>query len=139
MFEARFRAEGMNLLLNHSATKCIVEDDQKYLVCDYENQEVKIPFDEIILALGRKPNVTGFGLEALGVTLAKSGVVQANPFLQTNFPNIYACGDVAGPYQFTHTAAHQAWYAAVNALFSPFKRFKVDYSVIPGQPIPTRR
>lgn len=131
MVEARFRAEGMNLLLNHSATKCIVEDDQKYLVCDYENQEVKIPFDEIILALGRKPNVTGFGLEALGVTLAKSGVVQANPFLQTNFPNIYACGDVAGPYQFTHTAAHQAWYAAVNALFSPFKRFKVDYSVIP--------
>ncbi|HFD31984.1 MAG TPA: pyridine nucleotide-disulfide oxidoreductase [Gammaproteobacteria bacterium] len=131
MVEARFRAEGMNLLLNHSATKCIVEDDQKYLVCDYENQEVKIPFDEIILALGRKPNITGFGLEALGVTLAKSGVVQANPFLQTNFPNIYACGDVAGPYQFTHTAAHQAWYAAVNALFSPFKRFKVDYSVIP--------
>ncbi|MET0094776.1 MAG: FAD-dependent oxidoreductase, partial [Sedimenticola sp.] len=57
--------------------------------------------------------------------------VEVNEFLQTNFPNIYACGDVAGPYQFTHTAAHQAWYASVNSLFGMFRKFKVDYSVIP--------
>ena len=142
MVQNRFRSEGMSLLLNHSAKKCVIENGQKYLVCDYagkggesresdESAEVKIPFDQLILALGRKANVTGFGLEELGVTIEKSGVIQANEFLQTNYPNIYACGDVAGPYQFTHTAAHQAWYAAVNTLFSPFRRFKVDYSVIP--------
>jgi len=138
MIQTRFRGEGINLLLNYSAKKCVIENGQKYLVCDVvdiENKEttkeVKVPFDQLILALGRKANVTGFGLEELGVTIKKSGVIQANEFLQTNYPNIYACGDVAGPYQFTHTAAHQAWYAAVNALFSPFKRFKVDYSVIP--------
>ncbi len=139
MVQNRFRDEGMNLLLGHSATKCIIEGGQKYLVCDYydggdqkENRkEKKVPFDQLILALGRKANVTGFGLEELNITLEKSGVIQANPFLQTNYPNIYACGDVAGPYQFTHVAAHQAWYAAVNTLFSPFKKFRVDYSVIP--------
>ena len=135
MVQDRFRSEGMNLLLNHSAKKCVIENGQKYLVCDYKDgetiKEERIPFDQIILALGRKANVTGFGLEKLGITIEKSGVIQVNPFLQTNYPNIYACGDVAGPYQFTHTAAHQAWYAAVNTLFSPFKRFKVDYTVIP--------
>ncbi|HIJ35603.1 MAG TPA: NAD(P)/FAD-dependent oxidoreductase, partial [Gammaproteobacteria bacterium] len=74
---------------------------------------------------------SGFGLEELGVTLNDNGTVAADPFLTTNYPNIYVCGDVTGPYQFTHTAAHQAWYAAVNALFAPLKRFKADYSVIP--------
>ena len=54
-----------------------------------------------------------------------------NAYLQTIYPNIYACGDVAGPYQFTHAAAHQAWYAAVNALFGRFRKFKADYSVMP--------
>ena len=138
LVQTRFRSEGMNLLLSHSAKKCVIENGQKYLVCDHINglvdeevEEIKVPFDQLILALGRKANVTGFGLEELGINIEKSGVIQANSFLQTNYPNIYACGDVAGPYQFTHTAAHQAWYAAVNTLFSPFKRFKVDYSVIP--------
>ena len=131
MVQERFRSEGVNLLLNHSAKKCMVEDGQKFLICDYNDDEVKIPFDQIILAIGRKANVTGFGLEELGVTLDKSGTIQTDAFLRTNYPNIYACGDVAGPYQFTHTAAHQAWYAAVNTLFAPFKRFRVDYSVIP--------
>ncbi|MDH5256961.1 MAG: FAD-dependent oxidoreductase, partial [Gammaproteobacteria bacterium] len=128
MVQERFRSEGVNLLLNHSAKKCMVEDGEKFLICDYNDDEVKIPFDQIILAIGRKANVTGFGLEELGVTLDKSGTIQTDAFLRTNYPNIYACGDVAGPYQFTHTAAHQAWYAAVNTLFAPFKRFRVDYS-----------
>jgi len=135
MVENRFREEGMTVLLNHSATRCVIEGGEKYLVCDVtengKSKEKKIAFDQLILALGRKANVSGFGLEALGVALDKNGGIQKNAFLQTNYPNIFVCGDVAGPYQFTHVAAHQAWYAAVNSLFSPFKRFKVDYSVIP--------
>ena len=85
----------------------------------------------MILALGRRPRVKGFGLEELGVEIAKNGTIQSDEFLRTNYPNIYVCGDVAGPYQFTHVASHQAWYASVNALFSPFKEFKADYRVIP--------
>jgi len=90
---------------------------------------VRIPFDAVLLAVGRVANLTGYGLEELGVKTART--VDTNAFLQTNYPNIYAAGDAAGPFQFTHTAAHQAWYAAVNALFDPFKKFKTDYSVIP--------
>jgi pyruvate/2-oxoglutarate dehydrogenase complex dihydrolipoamide dehydrogenase (E3) component len=81
------------------------------------------------VAVGRVANLTGYGLEDIGV--ASGRTVDTNEFLQTTYPNIYAAGDVAGPYQFTHTAAHQAWYAAVNALFDPFRKFKADYSVIP--------
>lgn len=91
-----------------------------------------VNFDTLLVAVGRKANVTGFGLESLGVEIRENGTVEADAFLRTNFQNIYVCGDVTGPYQFTHTAAHQAWYTAVNALFSPLKSFKVDYSVIPA-------
>lgn len=90
-----------------------------------------LPFDKILVAVGRRANATGFGLEELGVRLSGNGTIETDPFLRTNYPNIYCAGDVAGPYQFTHTAGHQAWYAAVNALFSGFKKFRVDYSVIP--------
>ena len=58
-------------------------------------------------------------------------MVETNEYLETLYPNILAAGDVAGPYQFTHTAGHQAWFAAVNALFGDVKRFKADYRVIP--------
>lgn len=88
--------------------------------------------DQLLLALGRIANVSGFGLEALGVELAPRGTLAVDGFLATNFPSILAVGDVAGPYQFTHFAAHQAWYAAVNALFGQFKRFRADYRVIPA-------
>ena len=88
--------------------------------------------DQLLLALGRVANVSGFGLEALGVELAPRGTIAVDGFLTTNFPSILAVGDVAGPYQFTHFAAHQAWYAAVNALFGQFKRFRADYRVIPA-------
>ncbi len=93
--------------------------------------EKRVAFDRVLLALGRKPNTEGFGLEDLGVGVADNGTIEVDDYLRTKYPNIYACGDVAGPYQFTHAAAHQAWYAAVNALFGRFKKFKVDYSVIP--------
>jgi pyruvate/2-oxoglutarate dehydrogenase complex dihydrolipoamide dehydrogenase (E3) component len=92
---------------------------------------VEIEFDRVLVAVGRAANTAGYGLEALGIPLSKSRTIECNEFLQTKYPNIYVCGDVAGPFQFTHTAAHQAWYAAVNALFGRFRKFRADYRVIP--------
>jgi len=127
----RFQAEGINVLAGHRAKRFIVDGERKILIVEYEGQDIELEFDQVLIAVGRIANTTGFGLEELGVKISDRRTVDVNDFLQTNFPNIYACGDVAGPYQFTHTAAHQAWYVAVNALFGQFKRFKVDYSVIP--------
>lgn len=127
----RFMDEGIEVLINHRAERIETEGDKKFVVCKSNDIETRVEFDQLLLALGRKPNVTGFGLEELGVKLSEKGTVEADEFMRTNFPNIYAAGDVAGPYQFTHVAAHQAWYASVNALLSPFKTFKADYRVIP--------
>jgi len=123
----RFQAEGINILTNHKAKSF----KPNQLLAEHNGKDISIEFDQIIVALGRRANVTGFGLEELGVTIAKTGTIEANQILQTNIPSIFVCGDVTGPYQFTHTAAHQAWYASVNALLRPFKTFKVDYRVIP--------
>ena len=131
MVETRFREEGMHVLTGHAAQRFEISNGQHVLICEHKDTEVRIEFDQLLLALGRKANVQGFGLEDLNVKIAPQGTVEADEFLRTNYPNIYVCGDVTGPYQFTHTAAHQAWYVAVNALFSPFKSFRVDYSVIP--------
>jgi pyruvate/2-oxoglutarate dehydrogenase complex dihydrolipoamide dehydrogenase (E3) component/uncharacterized membrane protein YdjX (TVP38/TMEM64 family) len=127
----RFRAEGIDLRMRHRPLDFRIEGGEKVMVCEHEGETVRVPFDQLLVAVGREANVTGFGLEELGVPLSKGGTVEVNEYLQTNFPNIYAVGDVAGPYQFTHVSAHQAWYAAVNALFGSFRRFKADYSVIP--------
>lgn len=128
----RFTAEGITLLAGVTAKHFRAAGMQQQLVCENaDGSEVVVEFDVVLLALGRQANVTGFGLEELGVRLAENGNVEADEFMRTNYPNIFVCGDVAGPYQFTHVAAHQAWYAAVNALFSPLKNFKVDYRVIP--------
>jgi pyruvate/2-oxoglutarate dehydrogenase complex dihydrolipoamide dehydrogenase (E3) component len=129
--QKQFEAEGINVLTGHTAKEVLQEDKQNILLCDTDGETVRVPFDHILIAVGRSPNVTGFGLEELGVEIAELGTVAVDPLLRTNFPNIFAVGDVAGPYQFTHTAAHMAWYAAVNALFGGFKSFRVDYSVIP--------
>jgi pyruvate/2-oxoglutarate dehydrogenase complex dihydrolipoamide dehydrogenase (E3) component/uncharacterized membrane protein YdjX (TVP38/TMEM64 family) len=126
---ARFRAEGINVLVNHKAVRIESGGLEKVLVAEKDGRQVHLPFDAILVAVGRTANLQGYGLQELGVTTGRT--VEVNGFLQTNFPNIYAAGDVAGPYQFTHTAAHQAWYAAVNALFDPFKKFQADYRVIP--------
>lgn len=127
----RFHREGIEVLTGHTAKEVVVEGDRKFLVCEAGGKSVRVEFDEMLLALGRKANVKGFGLEELGVAISERGTIATDDFLRTNFPNIFVCGDVAGPYQFTHTAAHQAWFAAVNALFGPFKMFKADYRVIP--------
>lgn len=126
---ARFREEGVEVLVEHKAKQFKLEGGKKILVCEHQGRDVLIEFDEVLVAVGRAARLTGYGLEELGIPAR--GTVDVNEYLQTRFPNIYACGDVAGPYQFTHTAAHQAWYATVNALFGGLKRFKVDYSVIP--------
>ena len=123
--------DGVAILTGHKAKQVVVENGEKILVCEHDGAEVRLPFDQILVAVGRTANVTGFGLEELGIPTRQNKTIETNEYLQTIFPNIYACGDVAGPYQFTHTASHQAWYAAVNALFGRFKKFKTDYRVIP--------
>jgi pyruvate/2-oxoglutarate dehydrogenase complex dihydrolipoamide dehydrogenase (E3) component len=131
MVAKRFREEGIDVLVGHRAKQVVVEDGKKILVCESGGKDVRIEFDALLCAVGRVPNTEGYGLEALGIPLTRARTVETNEYLQTLYPNIYACGDVAGPYQFTHTAAHQAWYAAVNALFGSFRKFRADYSVIP--------
>ncbi|PSU49500.1 pyridine nucleotide-disulfide oxidoreductase [Photobacterium frigidiphilum] len=129
--------DGVDIKLNHKATRfeSIAAEDgtriqRAYL--EYNGEEVIVEFDAVMLALGRVANVQGFGLEELGITTTQRGTVDVNDYLQTKYPNIYAVGDVAGPFQLTHAAAHQAWYAAVNGLFGQFKKFKADYSVLPA-------
>ncbi|MBS1224253.1 MAG: associated Golgi protein [Proteobacteria bacterium] len=127
----RFRAEGIAVLVNHKAKRFTVENGEKVLIAEHDGSDVRIPFDAVLVAVGRVANTAGYGLEELGIPTTPTRTVETNEYLQTLYPNIYAAGDVAGPFQFTHTAAHQAWYASVNALFAPFKMFKADYSVIP--------
>ena len=127
----RFKDEGIQLHLSTKAVEVVKRKDKKFLVVEHNGSKSEIEFDEILVAVGRKPNVKGYGLEELGVKLTKSGAVATDDYGRTNIPNIFACGDVNSPYQFTHMAAHYAWYCAVNALFSPLKKFKVDLSVVP--------
>ena len=128
--EQRFAAERIRVLTGHRAKQFVTENGEKTLIAEHQGGEAHIAFDAVLVAVGRAANLTGYGLEELGIPTGRT--VETNEFLQTRFPNIYAAGDVAGPFQFTHTAAHQAWYAAVNALFDPFKRFKADYAVVPA-------
>jgi pyruvate/2-oxoglutarate dehydrogenase complex dihydrolipoamide dehydrogenase (E3) component/uncharacterized membrane protein YdjX (TVP38/TMEM64 family) len=125
------RSDGVTLLTGHQAVRAETVDGGKRLIVRHEGQEHALPFDALLCAVGRSPRVTGYGLEELGIPLTARKTVETNAYLQTRFSNIYAVGDVVGPFQFTHVAAHQAWYAAVNALFGRVRRFKADYSVIP--------
>ncbi len=132
-----FISDGIDIKCRHAAKEVIVEGDKKFLLCETYNDDdgkiesIRIEFDQLLIALGRSANISDFGMEQLAIPLRKNKTIETNEFLQTNYPNIYAVGDVSGHYQFTHTAAHQAWYAVMNALFGKFKKFKVDYSVIP--------
>jgi pyruvate/2-oxoglutarate dehydrogenase complex dihydrolipoamide dehydrogenase (E3) component len=124
------RADGVNVLCNHKALRCEARGGKKHLVVEFKGQEIALEYDQLICAVGRTARLKGFGLEDIGVPTSRT--VDTNEYLETLYPNIFAAGDVAGPYQFTHMAAHQAWYAAVNALFGTFKKFKVDYSIVPA-------
>jgi len=126
-----FRKDGIDVLVNHKAKAFRKDGARKLLIAEHLGEDVEIEFDTVLVAVGRTPRIRGYGLDELGIDTTSRRTVEINEYLQTRFPNIYACGDVAGPYQFTHTAAHQAWFAAVNALFGCVKKFRVDYSVIP--------
>lgn len=128
---AQFAQENITLELGAKAVRMDHNSDGKQLICEREGDAFAIPIDTLLIAIGRTANVEGFGLETLGVTLNDNKTIATDPFLRTNYPNIFAVGDVAGPYQFTHAAAHQAWYAAVNALFGRWRKFRADYRVIP--------
>jgi pyruvate/2-oxoglutarate dehydrogenase complex dihydrolipoamide dehydrogenase (E3) component/uncharacterized membrane protein YdjX (TVP38/TMEM64 family) len=121
--------DGVQVLTGHKALRCEKDGDRRVIVVEAGGLEKRIEFDRLLCAVGRSARLKGFGLEELGIPVGKT--VQTDEYLRTVYPNIFACGDVAGPFQFTHTASHQAWYAAVNALFGGLKRFKADYSVIP--------
>ncbi len=121
--------DAVSVLTGHKALRCEREGERKFIVVEHQGTEQRIEFDALLCAVGRVARLSGYGLEELGIPTQRT--VVTNDYLETIYPNIFAAGDVAGPYQFTHVAAHQAWYAAVNALFGDFKRFKADYSVIP--------
>jgi len=129
LVQASLTRDGVRVLTGHKALSCGVSDGAKWIEVEHEGQKSRIEFDDLIAAVGRAPRLKGFGLEELGIPVNR--VVEINEYLETLYPNILAAGDVAGPYQFTHTAGHQAWFAAVNALFGNIKRFKADYRVIP--------
>ena len=129
LVQASMQADGVKVLTGHAALRTELREGRKFLICEHQEQETALEFDQLLIAVGRQPRLTGYGLETLGIETRRT--VVTNDYLETLYPNIYAVGDVAGPYQFTHTAAHQAWYAAVNALFGQFKRFRADYRVIP--------
>lgn len=132
LVKAALQADGVNLLTHAEVLRCERQGNEQLLILRKQNgEETRLPFDALLCAVGRVARTEGFGLEQLGITVSPQRTIETNGWLQTVYPNIYACGDVAGPYQFTHTAAHQAWHASVNALFGSVKRFKADYSVIP--------
>jgi pyruvate/2-oxoglutarate dehydrogenase complex dihydrolipoamide dehydrogenase (E3) component/uncharacterized membrane protein YdjX (TVP38/TMEM64 family) len=121
--------DGIDVRTGHKALRCERDGERKFIVVEHQGMEQRIEFDALLCAVGRVARLQGYGLEELGIETQRT--IVTNDYLETLYPNILAAGDVAGPYQFTHTAAHQAWYAAVNALFGDVKKFKVDYSVVP--------
>lgn len=127
----QFEHDGIDVRLGHAAKEFATEDGEKVVYCEHQGERVRIPFDQVLVAVGRAANTRNLGLDQIGVETLPNGTVPVEEDMSLRYPNVFACGDVAGPYQFTHAAAHQAWYAAVNGLFGQFKRFKVDYRVMP--------
>ncbi|WP_332669878.1 FAD-dependent oxidoreductase [Aromatoleum sp.] len=135
LMQAALAADGVEVLTGHAARRCErgaadETGESKWLVVAHDGAERRIPFDMLLVAVGRSARLSGYGLEALGIPVDRT--VTTNEYLETLYPNIFAAGDVAGPYQFTHTAAHMAWYATVNALFGGLRKFRVDYSAVPA-------
>ncbi|MFT4863019.1 MAG: dihydrolipoamide dehydrogenase [Pseudohongiellaceae bacterium] len=127
----QFVADGIDVLTEHKLQKFENIDGNNWMQAEHKGEIVRVEFDVVLLAIGRKPNVEGFGLEALKIPLTKQGMISVNESMQTVYSNMYACGDVAGPYQFTHMASYQAWFATLNAMLGGFWRSKVNYRVVP--------
>ena len=130
----RLMQDGVEVLTGHKALSCGTEAGGKWIEVEADGAKKRIPFDELVVAVGRAARLKGYGLEDLGIPAGR--VIETNDWLETLYPNIYAAGDAAGPYQFTHAAAHQAWFATVNALFGFVRRFRVDYRVMPATDLP---
>lgn len=131
LIEKRFEREGVELRVGWRTTGFKRENGQQLAILENDNETLELAFDKVMIAVGRKARSKGYGFDVLALETRRNGTIAVNDYLQTRFPNIFACGDLTGPFQFTHTAAHQAWYASVNALFGVFRKFKADYSVIP--------
>ena len=131
IIENQLTDEGVTVLTRHRAKGFISEKGTQILVCDSPNGEVRLTFDVILFAIGRRANINGYGLETIDAISDEDIILPTNDFLETRYPNIYACGDVTGRMQFTHAAAHQAWHAVVNSLFGTFKKFPIDFSAVP--------
>ena len=127
----KFEAEGIEVLTRCKAVEIVSRDGANYLACESEGKNIQVRYDGLLIAAGRRANTSDYGLGELHVPLTPQGTIEVNDCLQTVYPNIFACGDVAGPYQYTHAASHQARYAVVNALFGGFRKFRVDYSAVP--------
>jgi len=126
-----FREQGIRVLTGHKLVKFGAGENGDYMEAEHRGETVTVEFDKVLLAIGRKANVEGFGLENLNLALTGQGTIEVNEYLQTSMPNVFACGDVAGPYQFTHMASFQAWFASLNALLGGLYRSKINYSVVP--------
>lgn len=129
--EAQFAQEGIDVRTNTQSKEVVAGNGGQTMIAERDGKVEKIAFDQLLLAVGRAPSSKGFGLEEIGVNFTKRGEIEVDDYMRTTHKNIFACGDVAGPYQFTHTASHQAWYCTVNALFGPWVKFKINYQVIP--------
>lgn len=127
----QFRAQGIELLTEHKLQRFVMENGKKFMEAEHDGQTVRVEFDQVLMAIGRKPNVEGFGLENLDLPLNDNGTININNSMQTTYPNIFACGDVAGPYQFTHMASFQAFFAAINAVLGGLWRLRASYRVVP--------
>ncbi|HED14939.1 MAG TPA: NAD(P)/FAD-dependent oxidoreductase, partial [Gammaproteobacteria bacterium] len=130
--EQALRKDGVELLTGHQATRFYQQQEQWLLDCKHTDSIRAVAFDQALIAVGRAPNTRDLDAEALGIQLARNGAIVVDERMQSTLPGVYACGDVAGPYQFTHAAGHQAWYATSNALFAPFYRPKISYRVLPA-------
>lgn len=127
-----FIKEGIKIYTSHTLKKCEKSGDEKILLCiDREGREISLVCDQLFIAIGRKATTSGFGLEKIKLDLNDNGSIKVNEYMQTSLPNIFACGDVAGPFNLTHAASHQAWHTTVNALLGFIKMFKINYSVLP--------
>lgn len=126
-----FREQGIRLLTGHELIKFGTAESGDFMEAEHNGETIRVEFDKVLLAVGRKANVEGFGLERLNLRLTEKGNLEVNEFLQTSIPNIFACGDVAGPYQFTHMASFQAWFASLNAMLGGLWRSRVNYKVVP--------
>ncbi len=127
----RFAHEGIDIKTGWRTTGFKRAGDRQLAILEGDDETIEVEFDKVMIAVGRKPRSKGYGFDSLELDLRRNGTLDVDDFLRTRFPNVFACGDITGPYQFTHTAAHQAWFASVNALFGIFKKFKADYRIIP--------